>query len=275
MYLDKGAKIFIMTSGNNHANNNNYKLLIGVTVALLVIVSISVIFFMSIGTDQSARPTPVTHGTATATATTIPATPTPQIGSQILFFDDFLDNNNGWYISDSANYTRTLEDGQLTITSTNHQLLVESLPTNTTFTDFSLSMNFTLEQADKNDSIGLYLRGDSNLDHDYRVDIYGDSAYSISKESISENNQQAVKTLVDHTSTPWLKPNGKSNTLTIMMKGPDLVLMLNGAIVKTISDSDYTRGQIALFVNNGNTSQIVSATINSIVIYSAPNHMPI
>ena len=94
------------------------------------------------------------------------------------------------------------------------------------------------------------------------------------KESLNEDNQQTSKLLVDHEQTSWLQDPGKQNTLTVIMKGPELMLILNGAIVKSISDTDYTHGQIALFIENGATSEGAIADFSSIVIYAAPDQLP-
>jgi hypothetical protein len=209
------------------------------------------------------------------TATPVQATPTEQQISQLIFFDEFTDNTRGWATGDGSGYVRTINDGTLTLSATNHESLVESVPVSTLFSDFALTTTFTLPEGDKNDSVGLFLRGDSNLDHDYRIDIYGDSTYTISKESLDEDNQQIIKTLVDHTPTPWLRDLRKPNVLTVIMEGPEMILVLNGAVIKSIEDTDYTRGQIALFVENGSTSDGVTANFSNIVICSAPDQLPV
>jgi len=43
-------------------------------------------------------------------------------------------------------------------------------------------------------------------------------------------------------------------------------LLINDTYVNTLSDPDYTKGQIALFVTNGMTSQGVTAIFSSIEI---------
>lgn len=250
-----------------------HKLYLWVAVILLIIVGGSSAFFIYFeGNQETATSQHISTATATATPTITPNISTPTV-PRLLFFDDFLDNTKGWAISDTDDYTRTISDGKLTLSAFNHKLLVESLPTNPVH-DFSLSMTFTLQQADKNDSIGLFLRGDSNLDHDYRIDIYGNSTYAISKESLDEDNQQVIKTMVDQTHTPRLKGIGQQNILTVMMKGSEMVLLLNGAIIQTVSDTDYTRGQIAIFVENGSTSNGATASISSVFLYSAPEQLP-
>lgn len=250
----------------------------GAIILLLAVVVGSVIF--SIDTDSSynstEKPTPQPHSTASAmTATPAQATPTEQQTSQLIFFDEFTDNTKGWATGDGSGYIRTINDGTLALSDTNHESLVESVPVSTLFTDFELTTTFTLPQGDKNDSVGLFLRGDSNLDHDYRIDIYGNSTYTISEESLDEDNRQIIKTLVDHTQTPWLRDLRKSNILTVIMEGPEIILILNGAVIKSIEDTDYTHGQIALFVENGPTSDGVTANFSSIVICSAPEQLPV
>lgn len=250
------------------------KLFLGVIISMLAIVVGSIIFSMDTDSSNSSRKSTLPpHNTGTPTPKQ--ATPTEQQTSQLMFFDEFTDNTRGWATGDGAGYIRTINDGTLTLSATNHESLVESVPSSTTFSDFELTTTFTLPTGDKNDSVGLFLRGDSNLDHDYRIDIYGDSTYTISKESLDEDNQQIIKILVDHTQTPWLRDLRKSNTLTVIMEGPKIVLILNGAVIKSIEDTDYVHGQIALFVENGSTSDGVTANFSSIVICAAPNQLPV
>jgi len=194
-------------------------------------------------------------------------TPTPQP----LFSDNFADNSKGWYVSDVSGYTRTVSNNRLTLSATNHKILVESVPANQTFDDFTLTTTVTLLQADANDSVGLYMRGDSNLDHDYRIAISGNTMYSISKESLDANNEQVVSYLVPPTHSAALHPLGQANTLTVTMQGPALTLSINGTTVTSIIDTDYTHGQIALFVANGSTSDGVTAAFSSIEIDPLPD----
>ncbi len=211
-------------------------------------------------TTPTSTPTPIPTATDTPTEQVTP-TPTP------LFSDDFSnDNLRGWYISNVTGYTRLLVGSGLELTDTNHKSLIESLPTTHKFDDFSLTVMLTLQQGDNNDSTGIYLRGDSNLDHDYRIDIFGNSTYTISKEYLDTDNTPQTMYLVPPTHTSLLKPMGATNMLNVIMKGPTMQLLVNGSIVNTISDPDYTKGQIALFVTNGATSQGVTAIFSSIEI---------
>lgn len=217
---------------------------------------------------------------ATTTATTSTEisteTPTPAVSPTPppLFSDDFVDNSKGWATGDVSGYTRVVGNQMLLLTATNHKMLIESIPTSTTYSDFSLTITFKLIMADAQDSMGLYLRGDSNLDHDYRIDIFGNNTYSISKETLdSEDNSQTIN-LAGPVQNAHLAPERQTNTLTMIMKGSQLTLILNGTVVQTLTDTDYKQGQIALFVSHGPASAGVSAVFNSIEIDHAPDQLP-
>jgi hypothetical protein len=264
------------------------KLLIGLVILLLVIAGSSILFVTKIegsrvssaqqhhGSATTITPaiTPTPSPTPTLTPTPTPSptlTPTPTSTPQPLFSDNFADNSKGWYVSDVPDYIRTIANNRLTLSATNHKVLIESVPANRTFDDFALTTTVALLQADANDSVGLYMRGDSNLDHDYRIAISGNAMYSICKESLDTNNNPVVTYLIPPTHSAALHPLGQANTLNVVMQGPTLTLTINGTTVTSVTDTDYTHGQIALFVANGSTSDGVIAAFSSIEIDPLPS----
>jgi hypothetical protein len=257
-------------------SKNHYK---GVKTGFVFIIISLLIIFISAGIFFfSQRTSNVHRGSATPTRGKITPTPTPTLTVQStpepLFFDDFTQANKGWSLDSVSGYTRIIEDNRLTLADANHTILTESLPTSATFDNFMLAVTFTLLQADQDDSVGLYIRGDSNLDHDYRVDIYGNNTYAISKEFLDTNKSPQVQFLVNSTKAASLKPVGQENMVTVMMKGPQLVLLINGKVVNSVIDSDYTSGQIALFVQDSMTSSGVEAAFSSVAVYPAPDQLP-
>src|SRR5436189_1951295 len=236
---------------------------------LLLVASGTILFFIQ---QQAGKATSSSRQIATpaVTMTKIARSPTIPLVDQPLFYDNFAGKSKGWYLGNASGYTRTIANSTLKLANSNHNILTESLPTDTIFTDFMVTMSFTVDKADKDDSVGLYLRGDSNLDHDYRIDIYGNNTYAISKEFLDATKSPQVQFLVSPTSAAALKPAGQQNTITVMMKGPELVLLVNGTKVKSVTDSDYASGQIALFVHNSETSSEVEASFNSVVVFPVP-----
>lgn len=246
----------------------NVGLIIGI-IALIVVVIGAGVFFVTRSrggsTNNPSNPSPGINGTTIPTAL-----PTPQA----LFSGNFADNSQGWATGNSTGFSRTIGNNALILDDHDHKILPESLPTSTTFNNFSVTMDFTFTQGDQNDGAGLYVRGDSNLDHDYRVEVYQDSTYAIVKEYLDSSNNPKAAILVDVTGTSSLKPVGQQNKMTVIMKGTTLVLLINDTLVKTITDSNYTSGQIALFVQNGSTSNGVKASFSSVAVYPAPNQLP-
>ena len=245
-------------------------LLIFSCVLLLLILSADILWSMthaeSTGHNIPTSPTRLATATAYAHATATTLT-------QPLFIDDFANNKHGWSTDDVAGFTRDVQNGTLMLTNTNHTTLVESLPTNITFKNFALTTTFALTQANDDDSVGLYLRGDSNLDHDYRINIYGNATYAISKETLNGQNDVVSTFLIPPTQTSFLNPIGQQNTLAITMNGIELTMVLNGHLVGSITDDSYTHGQIALFVSNSPVSESTSATFSYISIYPLPEEI--
>ncbi len=245
-----------------HPNIQRARVLrLSVFVALILIIGTVFFVLRLVGEKASSSKRP-NHAT-TPTPTRIPSSTV-----EPLFEDTFVDNSRGWSVVRVPGYMRAIHDGALTLSDTSHTVLVESLPTTTVFSDFALTMTFTLIQADANDSVGLYIRGDSNLDHDYRIDIFGNNTYAISRETLNTNNDLDQMFLAQPTHTTLLNALGQKNTLTITMQGPAMVITLNGKMLHSLTDTKYKRGQIAFFVQNGSTSAGVTASFHEITIYS-------
>src|SRR6266571_4114365 len=194
--------------------------LIGIICLLLLLIISAILFVPSIkgtGKPFSRHPSSRSGPTATPDIAATTLTPTLSVTPTPLFFDDFIENSQDWALSgpnDISGYLRTMVNNQLILSDTNHKILIESLPTHTTFSDFSLSVNFTLLKGDENDCVGLYLRGDSNLDHDYRIDIFGNNKFAINKELLNPDKTARTQILAGPVASPLLMPKNQANTLT-------------------------------------------------------------
>ncbi len=194
-------------------------------------------------------------------------TPPPQAA----FYDTFKNNALGWSISSTAGYYRTVKSGKLTLTNTNPgTTLIESLPTNAIYDDFTVSVDFTILKAGRNDRAGIYVRGDSNMDHDYRIDIYGDNTFDIAKEYLDSKNNPRATFLDAPRYSPALNPPGEQNTIKLVMAGSQLVLFMNSVKVSSITDSDYSTGQVALFAHAGEDSNGVAVMFSRVEVDKPP-----
>jgi 3-keto-disaccharide hydrolase len=240
-------------------------LLIAAIITVLLILSFSGLFFLQISkgkgpqsSTSSETPTP------TPTPTSIYLeTPPPQA----VFYDTFKNNALGWSISNTAGYYRTVKPGKLILTNTNPgRTLIESLPTNAIYDNFTVSVDLTILKVNRNDSAGIYVRGDSNLDHDYRIDLNGNGSFDIAKEYIDSKNNPQTIFLDGPRDSSALNPPGARNTITVVMNGSQLQLFLNNVKVSTVVDSDYTTGQVALFVRAGEGSSGVTVSFSRVEV---------
>lgn len=248
--------------------------LISTVILLSIVIGGSLFFLMRSGGSATA---PKSHpATPTPTPTMVIPTATPP--QQSLFFDTFADNSHGWNVTSNANdtgYVRIIVDKKLILSDTNPKTtLIESLPTVKEFDDCTLTVDFTIDQVHPGDSVGVYIRGDSNLDHDYRIELNSDNTFDIAKEYLDDNQQAQSKFLNGPNSSSAIHPLGRENTMTVIMKGPTLVLSINDTIVSTVTDSDYTSGQIALFARVGPTSKGVTTSFSKVEIDPAPDVLP-
>jgi Domain of Unknown Function (DUF1080) len=194
-------------------------------------------------------------------------TPPPQA----VFYDTFKNNALGWSISSTAGYYRTVKPGKLSLMNTNPgTTLIESLPTNAIYDSFTVSVDFTILKAGRNDRAGIYVRGDNNMDHDYRIDIYGDNTVDIAKEYLDSNNNPRAIFLDAPYSSPAVNPPGEQNTIKLVMSGSQLVLFMNGVEVSSITDSDYTTGQVALFAHAGEDSNGIAVMFSRVEVDKPP-----
>lgn len=211
--------------------------------------------------------TPVPTPTATSTEMYL-ETPPPQS----VFYDTFINNALGWSITNEAGYIRTLANGKLTLTDTNpNTTLVESLPTAAIFDNFMVAVDLTILNAGEKDSVGIYVRGDSNMDHDYRIEINGDNTFDIAKEYLDASKNQRATILDGPVPSSALNPPGMQNTISVIMVGAQLLLFINNTEVSSISDSDYTTGQIALFARAGEASNGVSVSFSRVEVDHPPD----
>jgi hypothetical protein len=237
-------------------------------VAIIVIViSGASMLWLTRGKGNSSE---THHQSATPTATI----PRPTLTSNALtpsslamFYDSFAGNFNGWYLSNTGGYYRIMTNNSLILSDTNPRTtMIESFPTLTNLDNYAVSVDFTINLGDGNDGTGLYLRGDSRLDHDYRIDVNGNNTIDIVKEYLDANQASQTLTLAPATHTAYLNPPGKPNTLTVFMIGQQIIVEINNIVVLTAIDPANTNGQIALFARHGATSNGVIISVTRVEI---------
>jgi len=239
-----------------------YIIFIALIVVLLLLSTGSFLFIIGNNGSKSV----ITIGTSTPTPSPTPIyLETPPVQSE--FYDTFKNNAQNWSVSNTEGYYRTVKPGELALVNTNvNTTMVESLPTNSTFDNGTVIVDLTILEANFNDSVGLYVRGDTNLEHDYRIDLNGNGTFDIAKEYLDARNNPQSVILYGPKSDTALNSEGKRNTIMLTMSGTQLQLFINNERVGVAEDSGYLDGQVALFVRLGKSSQKVAVCFSKVEI---------
>lgn len=188
-------------------------------------------------------------------AGTTSTVPYPLPKESPLFSDNFLSDGAGWNLqSSSGNYNVTAGHGALTLEIEQHKLLWELLPGERSYSNLILTLNAILSQGDRNNGYGVYIRGTANQVSDlatyYRFEVYGDGSYAIFKGTLNPSGHSISTTIGNYTLSPAIQPQGKLNRLMVIARGSSMSFIVNGQLLKTISDRSYANGEVALFVSN-------------------------
>lgn len=248
-------------------NHPPLSMLLGVSMAAIILIGGSLLWFWRDNTHNHSGTVAIVTPTATATSTPTwtPTEITPPM--EALFYETFANNNHGWSLTSEGGYFRILVDHMLILSNNNpDSTLVESVPASTDLSNYVINVDFTINRDDPDDSMGLYLRGDSTLDHDYRVDINGDNTIDIVKEWLdTSRNPQTTVLFSPHLDTDLKRP-GNANTLSVTMLGPTIIVSVNDLVLAMISDSSYTSGQVAFFAHNGVSSSGMVVSLSQVEI---------
>jgi len=192
-----------------------------------------------------------------------------------LFADTFKDNANKWSMqSYPPLYGISLANNSLVIEDNQNELLWELVPGNKVYDDFTLSVDGMLSKGQQNNGYGIYIRGatiqNSEFATYYRFEFYGDGTYAIFKGIVNPDGKLNSAKLVDYTLNTTIQKEGTINHILLTAKGSSLALTINGQVLKTITDSSYTHGSIALFVSNlKNVPAGAQAKFSNLAIYPA------
>lgn len=241
----------------------NGGLVVGIVILLVVLIGGAIASYAFISRHSSSQ--------LAQQPTAVPATPASK--APPLFADSFTNNNNGWDLQGSpGKFAVTLGNGTLALEDDSNRLLWELIPGNRTFRDFQLSVDAALSKGDQINGYGIYIRGsldqDGQLTTYYRLELYGDGTYAVFKGTVDATGKSTPTQIVDYTESPAIQKQGGLNHIKIMANGSVMTLIVNGQTLKTITDSSYTSGSIALFVSNVQNARAgAQATFSNLGIY--------
>ncbi len=172
-----------------------------------------------------------------------PASPTPT--PNILLQDDFSNPASGWEIGDYVEGYVGYGDGVYVVISDGDGNSMWGLA-NRTFDNVQIEVDASQisAPANNNNAYGIGCRIQSN-DDGYYMFISGDGYYAITKVVNSEYTN-----LVDWTRSTAIHEGNATNHIKIVCNGNELILYANDRRLSSITDTDYTSGDITLVVTS-------------------------
>jgi hypothetical protein len=233
-------------------------------------------FFAEEGTWSAEWKSPedaATAATAEATPTTAPVVEATPVASDVLLFDDFSSNVNGWWVgtdsSDTSDKTNQFVDGKyrMSVTARQSTMRWDSLH-GFPFQDFLFSVNATVVEKTGGSpgdvSLALYFRRTEEKDY-YRARFYDDDSYRIGLKKGEE-----WITLAEGSAEINLEP-GVTNSFAILAQGEEFTFYVNGQEVTTVTDPNLSEaGWIGLGVGLADGDQAATVDFDNFLVEQAP-----
>lgn len=221
----------------------NMKKVVSLVVILLILICGSIAGYVVLTLPRTGK-----HTTSVPSGYPIPK-------GAPLFAETFMDNSQQWDMqSMQGRYQVSIDKKNLILEDDDNKLFPIMLPGAKKFANFKFIINAMFSKGDRENGYGLCIRGTTDasgyLTAYYRIELYGNSAYAISKVATDANGNTTSTTLVETTAHAAIKPMGQSNQIAVIANGPKITLIVNGQTVQTFSDTSYASGAIALFVSN-------------------------
>lgn len=239
-------------------------LIIGIVILLMLLVGGGIVGYDFL---KSSRQSVSTGPKAT------PIVPTPTPKGKALFADSLTNNSNRWnLLSNPGKFSAAIANGSLVLEDDNNSLLPEMVPGGRIYSNFNVYVDANLSKGEQGNGYGIYIRSALGQNNDfttyYRFELYGDGSFAVFKGSVDNTGKVSSTRVVDYTQSQAIQKQGAVNHIEIAAKGSVMIFIVNGQILKTISDSSYASGSVALFVSNlSNAKPVAQATFSHLAIY--------
>jgi pectate lyase len=190
----------------------------------------------------------------------LPFSKTPVAASNVLFSDDFSKTSSGW---DKASGTEGFTDYQdgayhISVTVANYDLWANP---SESFTDTSVEVDATLVSGTEDNDMGVLCRYQDTSNY-YFAEIASDGYYGIGKVVAGTQNA-----LTDgFPATDLVKSGvGTTNHMRVDCVGNTITLYINGTQAASVTDSEFSSGDVGLIAGTYDTPGVEVAFDNFVV----------
>lgn len=184
---------------------------------------------------------------------------TSAVDTGVLFSDDFSSSNSGWdRASGDEGYTDYDNDAYvISVDVANYDLWANP---GEYFTDVSVEVDATLVSGTEDNDIGVICRY-QDVSNFYFAVIASDGYYGIGK--VADGSQDYITDGLP--STDLINLGYDTNHIRFDCIGDSLSLYINGNLAESVSDSDFTAGDVGLMGGTFDTPGVVISFDNFVV----------
>ena len=183
----------------------------------------------------------IAGGCAKPTPTLSP--PTPAVGSEVLFHDDFSRPTAAWLLFEGESGSAQVRDGELYLEATGRETALYTPLQGGPWEDVIVSVQLRQVDGTQDNWMGLLCR-QADAENYYLFAISADGYYLMLK--VRNGVQEA---LAGPTYTTLIHTGRARNRLTVRCEGGSLQMSVNERFLVNRSDDDLPRGGVALFAD--------------------------
>jgi hypothetical protein len=221
--------------------NRDMAFLAGI-IGVGIILILAVFFLPSTPPDQTSVQVPeITPEVTREIIETPKPTPDVQSGTGYTQFDNFSDKESGWGSYESDTFLKYYSGGEYHMIQKGEDLSDRAL-LGKDVTDFVAEVETRLDSGPLTGQYGMIFRFDNG--NYYSFGINGRGWFTVRKHMDGK-----VYEMIPLTETYILNKGYETNRLGIKAEGNTLSLYINGKMVRAISDTSLTHGDIGFFVS--------------------------
>jgi hypothetical protein len=201
---------------------------------------------------RTPRPSPTRTPRPSPTAT---RRASPTVTTATTYTDNFSQDRGNWSLTTSSNGKRWLEDGELHIKVLTANYVIWSRLKDYHYDDLTMEVDARVVSG-SGGNYGLLFRVENNNNY-YRFVVSTTGRYRVMKLV-----NRSWKTIKDWTTSSAVKTGKSTNRLKVVARGSSITVHANGQELTTITDSDFTRGEVALIAAAGTAADFEVAFDN-------------
>jgi hypothetical protein len=204
---------------------------------------------------RTPRPSPTRTPRPSSTATRRASPTSTTSTTSTTYTDNFSQDRGNWSLTTSSNGERWLEDGELHIKVLTANYVIWSRLKDYRYDNLTMEVDARVVSG-SGGNYGLLFRVENSNNY-YRFVVSTTGRYRVMKLV-----NRSWKTIKGWTTSSAVKTGSTENHLKVVAQGSSITVYANGQELTTVTDSDFTHGEVALIAAAGTTADFEVAFDN-------------